>query len=100
MGGEVQTVIIAGCGGFMLNMMNLWEDFKKQKTDRTPKDALYWTFFVAWPIIGGALAYLYLLDGSTLRPLLAFSVGLGAPTIIKNLMSTATQPRTGPPNAE
>lgn len=94
------TVAIAGFGGFMLNMMNLWEDSKKQKSERIPKDVLYWVFFIGWPVIGAALAYIYLLDGSTLRPLLAFSVGLGAPTTIQSLMSTAVQPSGSPRNAE
>jgi hypothetical protein len=96
----MQTVIIATVGGFMLNVMNLWEDSKKIKSDRTPKDSLYWFFFVGWPIFGGGLAYLYLLEGSSLKPILAFSVGLGAPTIIKNLMSTAAQPSAAPSDAE
>jgi hypothetical protein len=94
------SVVIAGFGGFMLNMMNLWEDSKKQKSERVPKDALYWVFFVGWPFFGAALAYIYLLDGSKLRPFLAFSVGLAAPTTIKSLMSTALQPSGSPANAE
>ena len=92
----VQSVGIAAFGGLMLNVMNLWEDSKKLKSDRVPKDALYWMFFAGWPVFGGALCYIYLLDGSTLRPLLSFSVGLSAPATIKSLMSTAISP-TGPP---
>lgn len=93
-------VLIAGFGGFMINFMNLWEDSKKQKSDRIPKDGLYWLFFVAWPFVGGGLASIYLLDGSTLRPFLAFSVGLGAPVTIKSLMTTAIQPSGTLANAE
>jgi len=98
--GDMHTIIIAGVGGFMLNIMNLWDDSKKPKPARVPKDSLYWFFFVAWPFIGAGLAYLYLVDGSSLRPFLAFSVGLGAPTILKNLMSSAVQPGSAPTNAE
>lgn len=98
--GIVQTMALAGFGGFMLNMMNLWEDSKKQKSERVPKDFLYWVFFISWPLIGAALSYIYHLDGSILRPFLAFSLGLAAPTTIKSLMSTAVQPSGPPRNAE
>ena len=97
---DVSTILIAAFGGFLLNMMNLWDDSKKPKSDRVPKDGLYWIFFVAWPVIGAALAYVYLLDGSHLRPLLALSVGLGAPTTIRSLMSTAVHPSGPPPSSE
>ena len=91
---------IAGFGGFMINVMNLWEDSKKLKSDRVPKDALYWRFFIGWPFIAAALAYIYILDGSNLRPSLAFSVGLGAPATLRAIMLAAA-PLPGPPrNAE
>lgn len=93
---DFRAVGIAAFGGFLLNMMNLWDDSRKPKSDRAPKDGLYLLFFVAWPVIGAALAYVYLLDRSQLRPLLALSVGLGAPTTIRSLMSTAIHP-SGPP---
>jgi hypothetical protein len=82
----VRILAAAAFGGLMLNLMSLWEDSKKAKADRAPKDELFWLFFFVWPAVGAALAYLYLLDGSTLRPLLAFSVGLSAPTTIRSLM--------------
>jgi hypothetical protein len=94
------TICIAAFGGLLINVMNLWEDLKKPKTERVPKDVLYWFFVVAWPLISAALAYIYILDGSTLRPLLALSLGLGAPTTIKSLMSAAVQPHAPPPKSE
>lgn len=75
----------------MLNIMDLWEDSKESPSKRTSKDGLYWLFFVLWPLIGAALALIQLLDGSTLRPFLAFTVGLGAPTTLKSLMTTAAR---------
>lgn len=78
----------------MLNLMNLWEDSKRTKSERVPKDALYWLFFVLWPFIGGGLSFVYYLDGSVLRPLASFSLGLGAPATLKALMSTAAIPST------
>ena len=96
----VRILAAAAFGGLMLNLMSLWEDSKKAKADRAPKDELFWLFFFVWPGVGAALAYLYLLDGSTLRPLLAFSVGLSAPTTIRSLMSTAAHPAKPPESAE
>jgi hypothetical protein len=98
--GLISLVLVAGVGGFVLNMVNLWEDSKKPKAERVPKDVLYWVFFVFWPLAGAGLAWLYALDGSSLRPLLAFSIGLSAPTTIQAMVAKAAI-RTGPPpNAE
>lgn len=89
-------IVVAGLGGFTLNMINLWEDSKKTASQRIPKDALYWVFFFFWPIAGAGLAWLYALDGSLLRPLLAFSIGLSAPTTIQAMVNKATL-HPGPP---
>ena len=92
----LSLVLIAGSGGFVLSMMNLWEDSKKPKSERVPKDFLYWLFFAFWPIAGAGLAWLYAVDGSSLRPLLAFSIGLSAPTTIQAMIAKAAI-RPGPP---
>jgi hypothetical protein len=55
----IQLVAIAGAGGFIWNMMDLWEDGKKPFDKRTPKDLRYWIFFVFWPCAGASLAWLY-----------------------------------------
>ena len=89
-------ILVAGAGGFMLNMVNLWEDSKKPKAERVPKDFLYFVFFVFWPFAGAGLAWLYNLDGSSLRPLLSFSIGLSAPTTIQAMIAKAAA-RPGPP---
>jgi len=93
-------VLVAGVGGFILNMVNLWEDSKRPKAERVPKDFLYWVFFVFWPIAGAGLAWLYALDGSTLRPLLAFSIGLSAPATIQAMVAKAAFRMGPPPGAE
>ncbi len=92
----LSLVLVAGAGGFVLNMVNLWEDSKRPKAERVPKDSLYWLFFAFWPIAGAGLAWLYALDGSALRPLLAFSIGLSAPTTIQAMIAKAAI-HTGPP---
>lgn len=96
----LSLVLVAGAGGFVLNMMNLWEGSKKAKAERLPKDALYWVFFIFWPLAGAGLAWLYALDGSSLRPLLAFSIGLSAPTTIQAMVAKAAIRPGPPPNAE
>jgi len=93
-------ILVAGIGGFVLNMMNLWEDSKKAKSQRVPKDFLYWIFFAFWPFAGAGLAWLYALDGSLLRPLLAFSIGLSAPTTVQAMVSKAATSTGPPPGAE
>ncbi|WP_147484451.1 DUF1129 domain-containing protein [Burkholderia pseudomallei] len=95
--GVSTLIVVAAIGGFTLNMMNLWEDSKKPANERVPKDLLYWVFFVFWPVAGGGLAWLYAIDGSTLRPLLAFSIGLSAPTTVQAMISKASAV-TGPPS--
>lgn len=96
----IETVGFAAFGGFMLNVMNLWEDSKRPSAERTPKDSLYWSFFVLWPIIGGGLSFMYYMDGSVLKPLASFTLGIGAPATLKALMNTAGLPNAPPPNAE
>jgi hypothetical protein len=93
-----QLVAIAAAGGFVWNMMDLWGDGKKSADKRTSKDLRYWTFFVFWPCAGAALAWLYILDGSTLRPLLAFSVGLSISSTLQTMVAKA--PPVPPPNKE
>jgi hypothetical protein len=93
-------ILVAGAGGFVLNMVNLWEDSKKPKTERIPKDFLYWVFFIFWPLAGAGLAWLYALDGSSLRPLLAFSIGLSAPATIQAMVAKAATQNGPPPGAE
>ena len=95
-----QVIVIAAIGGFVLSMMNLWEDSKRDKPKRVPKDLLFWLFFFFWPVAGGGLSWLYFLDGSTLRPLLAFSIGLTAPSTIQTMINRAAKTNGPPPNAE
>lgn len=96
----VQMALVAGGGGLILNMMNLWEDSKRPKAERVPKELVWWVFFFFWPFAGAGLAWLYAVDGSTLRPLLAFSIGLSAPTTLQAMMAKAVVLSGPPPNSE
>ena len=95
-----ELLLLAAMGGFMLNMMNLYEDQQRPKNMRTAKDTLYWILFVFWPLAGGVLVLVYILDGSTLRPLLAFTVGLTAPATLQSMIQRATAPSPEPQDAE
>ena len=88
-------VLLAALGGFMLNMMNLYADQNRQKNLRTEKDILYWVMFTFWPLAGAILAFIYLLDGSTLRPILAFTIGITAPTTLQTMLQV-----TNPGNSQ
>lgn len=96
----IETILFSAFGGLLINVLNLWEDTKKIKADRVPKDLPYFMFWVIWPIVGGVLSYVYLREGSELTPFLALSIGVGAPTTIKSMMATATQLAGPPTNAE
>ncbi len=83
-------VMLAALGGFMLNMMNLYQDQQRPQSQRTIKDSLYWILFAFWPVAGGILAFVYLLDGSVLRPILAFTVGITAPTTLQAMLKATS----------
>ena len=57
------ALLIAGFGGFCLNMMNLLEDSKRLPVDRVDKDITYWIFFAFWPILGSGLTFIYIQSG-------------------------------------
>lgn len=82
----------AAMGGFSLNMMNLYKDQFKAKSERTTKDSIYFILFVFWPIAGAGLAYIYMCSGYQINGLLAFNIGLSAPVILQNMMSKDPSP--------
>lgn len=93
-------VLLAGLGGFMLNMMNLYQDQKRPKSERTDKGALFWVMFVFWPFAGAVLSFVYLLDGSTLRPILAFTIGITAPTTLQAMLKASTDESPAEPDRD
>ncbi len=86
----------AAFGGFMLNMMTLYEVSKKPKNRRANKDALYWVFFFFWPMAGAGLAYIYMESGYNIKGLLAFTTGLTAPMLIQTMMEKVVSPTIEP----
>ena len=83
-------ILLAALGGFMLNMMNLYQDQKRPKSMRPDRDTLYWVMFLFWPTAGGILAFVYLLDGSVIKPMLAFTMGITAPTTLQAMLRAST----------
>tara|TARA_B100000780_G_C21072089_1_gene431452 strand:- start:744 stop:1061 length:318 start_codon:yes stop_codon:yes gene_type:complete len=86
----IEPLIQAGVGGFMLNMMNLYQESKLSTADRVPKDSLYWVFFIFWPMAGAFLAYIYLSSGYEISGWLAFTTGLTVPTTIQSIIDKGT----------
>ena len=86
----IEPLIQAGIGGFMLNMMNLYQESKIPKSDRISKDGLYWVFFIFWPLAGAFLAYVYLSSGYEINGWLAFTTGLTVPTTVQSLIDKGT----------
>ncbi|MET1260053.1 hypothetical protein ABV409_11945 [Flagellimonas sp. DF-77] len=82
----IEPLVQAGIGGFMLNMMNLYQESKIPKADRVAKDGLYWLFFFFWPIGGALLAYIYISSGYNIQGWLAFTTGLTVPTTIQSII--------------
>lgn len=77
----------AALGGFVLNMMNLYQDWHRPENRRINKDFLYWIFFAFWPLAGVILAYIYICSGYKIDGMLAFTTGLSAPSILQTLMA-------------
>jgi len=89
------ALLIAGFGGFCLNMMNLLEDSKRLPVDRVDKDITYWIFFAFWPILGSGLTFIYIQSGYNVDGILAFTTGLSGPTILQTLMTKSVTPQIG-----
>lgn len=86
----VEPLIQAALGGFMLNMMNLYQDSKRPKSRRVIKDTLYWILFIFWPCAGAGLAYIYMSSGYDIKGWLSFTTGLTAPTALQTLIDKGT----------
>ena len=79
------TSVIIGClGGLAIDALNLMELQNIEPSKRPNfKDFFYWLPYIAWPLLGGLLAFLYEASDTHLKPIIAFQVGVTAPLIIK-----------------
>lgn len=79
-------------GGVLINVVRLAELASVPKIERPPtfSDPLWVIFqFIALPLVGGVLAFLYHQDGAALKPLLAMNIGVSAPLILKTVWGAA-----------
>lgn len=89
-----KAVILAALGGFIVNLLNLLE-LQRVPKERRPdfRDWLYWLPFLAWPVLGGVVGYLYDDAASPLGKLVAFHVGISSPLILRQMANALpTQP--------
>ncbi len=83
-------VIFAAAGALALKMLELAEVRTIPKDQRPDlSDLLYWVPFLVMPILGGGLAYMYIMSDIVLKPVLAVNVGISAPLIIRAMASAA-----------
>lgn len=96
----IGPLLIAAFGGFCLNMMNLYEDSQRPRSERVDKDSLYWIFFIFWPILGAGLTWVYIISGYNIDGVLALTTGLSGPTILQTLMSKTVVPSINDENSK
>jgi hypothetical protein len=84
---EIAAFLFGTLGGLLINVVRLAELATLRRIERPPtfSDPLWAFQFFALPIVGGALAFVYQVDGVALKPLLAVNIGVSAPLILKTL---------------
>ncbi len=81
--------LLAGIGGLVYNILQLLEQVNIPKALRPDfKDWLYWIPFLIWPLLAALLAYTYITSGLSLSPITALNVGLSAPLIFRQMVSS------------
>lgn len=90
-----ESLLCAAGGGLAMSILGLVE-LQTVPRDRWPdfRSVLYWVPFVALPLLGLGLAYVYLRSGVELKPLMAANVGASAPLLVRALASTV--PKASP----
>jgi hypothetical protein len=81
-------VVLAATGGLVVNVLSLLELQHVPKNQRPDfRDLLYWLPFVAWPLLGGIVGYLYNDNVSPLGKIVAFHIGISSPLILRTMAS-------------
>jgi hypothetical protein len=86
-----QEFWFATFGGLAVNVIRLGELASVKKVDRpnTFTDWIYSLQFISLPLIGGFLAYAYVVNGTKLGAILAINIGASAPALLKAAASSA-----------
>jgi hypothetical protein len=86
----IPPIVLAALGGMVVNILSLLE-LQHVPKERRPdfRDFLYWLPFVAWPLLGGLVGYLYNDSASPLGKLVAFHLGLSSPLILRTMLNAA-----------
>jgi hypothetical protein len=71
------------CSLDVLNIAELQNVARERRPDFA--DIIYWIPYLAWPIIGALLVYIYIVTKIEVNALFAFQTGLAAPLILKSL---------------
>jgi hypothetical protein len=83
-----ESVVMGVMGGFVLDIMNFIEFANTPKDRRPDLDMIYWLAFLAWPLLGGFLVYLYNGEPTQLTRVVAFQIGMSSPLILKAMVTT------------
>ncbi len=95
-----ELLTVALIGGLILSLANFFQNHNRPAAKRVPLDYVYWLAFIAWPLIGAFVTWVYVLDGAKLRAFSALLTGLGAPTTIQTLIERLSTHKGPPDNAE
>ncbi len=80
----LEPVWFAAAGAFAIKLLELAELHTLPKLERPDtKDWLYWLPFIIMPMLGGGLAYVYIVSEAKLTALLSVNIGVSAPLILR-----------------
>ncbi len=85
MDSPILLVFCAFFGALAVKLLEFTELSKLPKAKRPDMDFVYWLPFIILPLIGGGLAFIYIISGQTLSPMLALNVGISAPLTIRTV---------------
>jgi hypothetical protein len=71
-------------GALAIKLLELAELQHVAKVERPDfSDIIYWLPYLIMPLLGGGLAYVYIVSGVKLQPILAANIGVSAPLILR-----------------
>jgi len=80
------AVLFAVCGALSIKLLEIAELAKVPKALHPDfHSIIYWLPYAIMPLLGGGLAYMYVMSGVDLKPILAVNVGISAPLILRSM---------------